>query len=140
MKRGVHAKASQTNLRADRPDPSNYGNYKDSGRKNASCCAAMGHELLTSPGVADTYTFLINTWTTLLESYQLCVYNNTCAAYKRQIQQVENPTPAVVISVKAGRVDSAIHLNNLTSEVALDQREIGITHPHIPTDNNCVND
>jgi hypothetical protein len=27
------------------------------------------HMMLTLPGVADTYTFLMNTWNTLLESY-----------------------------------------------------------------------
>jgi len=53
-----------------------------------------GRMLLTSPGVADRYTFLINTWNTLPESYQQWVYKNTLATVKHQIQQAENPTPA----------------------------------------------
>jgi len=72
-----------------------------------------------SPGVADTYTFLMNTWNTLLESYQQRVYDNTLGTVKRQIQQAEYPTPAVVISVEAVRVDNAILLDDLVSEVAL---------------------
>jgi len=69
----------------------------------------MGRKLLTSPGVADTYTFLMNTWNTLPESYQQRVYKNTLATIKHQIQQAENPMPAEVISVEAARVDNAIH-------------------------------
>jgi hypothetical protein len=100
----------------------------------------MGRKLLTSPGVADTYTFLMNTWNTLPESYQLRVYNNTLATVKRQIQQAGNPTPAVVISMEAARVDNAILLDYLTSEVALEEPEIGSTGPNIPIDNNCTDD
>jgi len=59
--KGVHPKASKSKLNANRPDRLNYFNYKIDGGKNASCCAASGRKLLTSPGVADTYTFLINT-------------------------------------------------------------------------------
>jgi hypothetical protein len=76
--------------------------------------------LLTLPGVADTYTFLMNTWNTLPESYQQRVYNNTLATVKHQIQQAENPTPAVVISTEAASVDNAILLDYLTSKVALE--------------------
>jgi hypothetical protein len=136
MKNGVHAKAAQTNLRVDRADPSNYFNYKAGGGKKTSCCAAMSRELLTSPGAADTYTFLINTSTTLPDSYQLWVYKNTSAAVKRQIQQAETPTPAVVISVTVVHVANAILLDDLSSELALVQLEIRKTHPHIPIDNN----
>jgi len=68
--KGVHPKASKSKLNADRPDRSNYFNYKNEGDENASCCAAMGRKLFTSPGVADTYAFLMNTWNTLLQSYQ----------------------------------------------------------------------
>jgi len=138
--RGVHPKASKWKLKADRPDPSNYFNYKNDSGKNASCCAAMGRKLLTSPGVADMYTFLMNTWNTLPERYQLRVYKNTLATVKRQIQQVEHPTPAMVISVKAACVDNAILLDYLTSEVALEKPEIGYTDPNIPIDNNCTDD
>jgi len=82
----------------------------------------------------------MNTWTTLLESYQQRVYNNTLATVKHQIQQAENPMPAVVISVEAVRVDNAILLDYLTSEVALEEPEIGRTDPNIPIDNNCRDD
>jgi len=68
------------------------------------------------------------------------VYNNTLATVKRQIQQAENPTPAVVISAEAARVDNAILLDYLTSEVALEEPVIGSTDPNIPMDNNCRDD
>jgi len=102
--------------------------------------AATGRKLLTSPGVADTYTFLMNTWNTLPESYQQRVYKNTLATVKRQIQPVENPTPAEVISVEAAHVDNAILLDYLTSKVALEEPQIGSTDPNIPIDNNCTDD
>jgi hypothetical protein len=92
------------------------------------------------PGVADTYPFLMNTWNTQPESYQQRVYNNTLATVKRQIQQAENPTPAIVISVNAARVDNAILLDYLTSEVVIEEPEIESTHPNIPIDNNCMDD
>jgi len=112
---GVHPKASKSKLKAVRPDLLNYFNYKNDGGKNTSCCVAMGHKLLTSPGIPDTYTFLMNPWITLPESYQQRVYKITHATVKRQIQQAENPTPAVVISIDAARVDNAILLDYLTS-------------------------
>jgi len=138
--KGVHPKASKSKLKANRPDRSNYFNHKNDGGKIASCCAVTGRKLLTSPGVADTYTVLMNTWNTLPESYQQRVYNNTLATVKRQIQQAENPTPAVVFSVEAARVDNAILLDYLASEVALEEPEIGSTDPNIPIDNNCTDD
>jgi len=52
--KGVHPKASKSKLQADRPDCSNYFNYKNDGGENASCCTATGRKLLISPGVADT--------------------------------------------------------------------------------------
>jgi len=107
--KGVHPKASKSKLRAERPDCSNYFNYKNDSGKNASCCAATGCKLLTSPGIADRYTFLMNTWTTLPESYQQRVYKHTLATVKHQIEQAENPMPAVVISTEAPHVDNAIH-------------------------------
>ena len=94
----------------------------------------MGHKLLTSPGVAYRYTFVMNTWNTLPESYQQRVHKNTLATVKCQIQLVENPPPAVVISLEAARVDNAILLDYLTSEVALEDPEIGCTDPNIPID------
>jgi len=48
--------------------------------------------------------------------------------------------PAVVISVEAARVDTAILLDYLTSEVALEEPEIGRTEPNILIDNNCMDD
>jgi hypothetical protein len=82
----------------------------------------------------------MNTWNTLLESYQQRVYNITFATAQHQIQQAENPTPAVVISVETARVDNAIHHDYLTAEVAPEEAEIGTTDPNIPIDNNCMND
>jgi hypothetical protein len=125
--KGIHPKASKSKLNADRPDRMNYINCKHDGGKIVSCCAVTGHKLLTSPGVADTYTLLMNTWNTLPESYQQRVYNNTLATVKPQIQQAENPTTAVVISVEAARVHNAILLHYLTSKVALEEPEIGST-------------
>jgi hypothetical protein len=138
--KGVHLKASKSMLKADRPDRSNYFNCKNDGGEIVSCCAVMGRKLLTSPGVADTYAFLMNTWNTLLESYQQRLYNNTLATVKCQIQQAENPTPAVVISVEAAHVDNAILLDYLTSEVAIEEPEIGSTDPNIPIDIDCTDD
>jgi len=82
----------------------------------------------------------MNTWNTLPESYQQRVYNNTLATVKRKIQQAENPTPAVVISVEAARVDNAILLDYLASDVALEEPQIRSTDPNIPIDNNCTDD
>jgi hypothetical protein len=135
---GVHPKDSKSKLTADRPDRLNNFNHKNDRGKIASCRAVTGHKLLISPALADTYTFLMNTRNTLPESYQQRVYHNTLAAVKRQIQQAENPTHAVVISVDAARVDNAILLDYLASEVALDEPEIRCTDPNIPRDNNCI--
>jgi hypothetical protein len=68
------------------------------------------------------------------------VYNNTLATVQRQIQQVENQALAMVISVEAARVDNGILLDCMTSEVALEEPEIGSTDPDIPIDNNCMDD
>jgi hypothetical protein len=115
-------------------------NYTNDGGKIASCCAVSDRKLLNSCGVADTYTFLTNTWNTLLESYQQRVYKNTLATVKCQIQQVENPAPAVVISMEAAVVDNTILLDYMTSEVALEEPEIGSTDPKIRIDNNSMYD
>jgi len=138
--KGVHPKASKSKLKVDRPDRSNYFNYKNDGGEIASCYAVTGHKLSTSPGVADMYMFLMNTWNILPESYQQRVYTNTVATVKRQIQQAENPTPAVVISVEAAHVDNAILLDYLTTTVALEEPEIRSTDPNMPIDNNCTDD
>ena len=140
MNKGVHLKASKPKLIAERPDHSNYFNCKKNGGQNISCCAATGHKLLNSPGVADQYTFMMNTWNTLPESYQQRVYKNTLATVKRQIQQVENPTPAEVICTATARTDNAILLHYVTSEMVLAEREIRGTDPNILIDNNCTYD
>jgi len=138
--KGVHPNASNSKLQADRPDRSIYINYNNDGDKNASCSAATGHKLLTSPGIAVTYTFLMDTWNTLPESDHQRVYKNTPVTVKHQIHLAENPTPARVISVEAARVHNDIHLDNLTSEVGFEQPGIGSTDRNIPIDNNCTDD
>ena len=55
--KGVLPKAFKSELRADTPDRSNYFNYKNDGGEHTSCPTAMGRMLLTSPGLADMYTF-----------------------------------------------------------------------------------
>jgi len=109
--KGIHPKSYKSKLKAERPNRSNYLNYKNDGCKNASCCAATGRKLLTWPGVADTFTLLMKAWNTLPESYQQKVYNNTLATVKHHIQPAENPTPGMFISVEAARVDYAILLD-----------------------------
>jgi hypothetical protein len=138
--KGVHPKASKSKLKADRPDRLNYINHKHDCGKIASCCVATGRKLLTSPGVPDTYTFLMNTWNTLLESYQQRVYNNTLATVKRQVQQAENPTPAVVISVEEAHAENAIVREYLASEVALEDPVIGSTDPNLMIYTICTDD
>jgi len=138
--KGVYPKPSKSKLNADRPDRSNYLNCKNDGCKIASSCAETGHKLLTLLCVAVMYTFLINTWNTLPESYQQRVYNITVPTVKHQIQKAENSTPAVVISAEAMRVNNAIHLYYLTSEMAVEEAEIGSTDPNILTGNNCTDD
>jgi len=100
----------------------------------------MGRKLLTLPSVAATYTFLMNTWNTLPERYEQRVYKHTLPTVKLQIQPAENPTPAVVIPVETAHVDNAILLHYLTSEVVLEERDIGSSDPNIPIDNNCTDD
>jgi hypothetical protein len=137
--KGVHPKPLKSKLKADRPDQSNYFNCKNDGGKIASCCAVTGVKLLTSPGVGVMYTFLMNTWNTLPEGYQQRVYSNTLATVKHQIQQAENAKPAVVISMQAAWVDNSILLDYLTSEVAIEEPEIGSTAQTILIENNCTN-
>jgi len=137
---GVHEKSSKSKLNADRPDRSTYFNCKNDGGKIISCCTVAGRKLLTSPGVAVTYTFLMNTWNTLPESYELRLYNNTLATVRSQIQQAENPTAAMLISLEVVPVDNASLVDNLTCEVALEESEIDSSDPNIPMDNNCTDD
>jgi hypothetical protein len=113
--KGVHPKASKPKLKADRPGRLNYFNYKNDWGKIASCCAAKGRKGLTSPGIADMCTFLMNTWNTVPESYQQSVYKHTLATVKYQIQQAEIQTSAAVISTEAAPVGNAILLDFLTT-------------------------
>jgi len=48
--------------------------------------------------------------------------------------------PTVVISMEAAHVDHAIQTDYLTSDVALEEPEIGSTDPNILIDNNCLDD
>jgi hypothetical protein len=138
--KAVQPKGSQSTLKADSPDHSNYFNHKNDDGEISSRLIITDGKLLTSPGVADTYTFLMNTWNTLPESYQLRVYNNILATAKCQIQQAENRMSPVVISVEAAQVDNAIFLDYLVSEVALGEHGIGSTDPNILINNNCTDD
>ena len=88
--KGVYPKASKSKFKADRPDRSNYFNYRKDVGKNASCCAATGHKLVTSPGIAHMYTFVMNTSNTLPESYQQRVHKHTLETVKRHISN--NPS------------------------------------------------
>jgi len=127
-------------LKVDRPDRLNYFNYKDDSGKHACCRTATGCKLLTLPGVAHIYTFLMNTWITVPQSYQQRVYKNTLANLKCQIQQAENPMPADVISLNAASVDNVIVLDHLISEVALEEPEIRTRDENIPIANNWMDD
>jgi hypothetical protein len=100
MNQGGNPKASKSKLHADRPDHSYYFNPLIDGGNMASSCTVMGLKVLTTPGVADSYTFLLNTQNTLPESYQWRVYNNTFDTVMYQVEQAENQTPAGVIRVQ----------------------------------------
>jgi hypothetical protein len=82
----------------------------------------------------------MNSWNILPENYQQRVYNNTLDTVKPQIQQVLTVTPARVITVEAEGVDNSHLLDYLTSELALEESEIGSTDSNIPMDNNCTYD
>jgi hypothetical protein len=131
MNKGIHLNSSKAKLQANRPEGLNYFNNKNDGGMIASCCAANGHMLWTSPGVVDTYTVLMNTWNTLQESYQQRECENTLGEVQCQIQQAENPTSTAVFSTEEGCVDNGIIRDNLTSEVAHEEPQIGITLPNI---------
>jgi len=100
----------------------------------------VGRHLLSTPGVADLYTILMNLWNTPPESYQQRVYKMTLATVKRPTQQAESSTAAVVISMEAARVENGIPLGYLTSDVALEEPEIGCTHLIILIDNHRTDD
>ena len=137
---GVHPKDSQSKLKVDRPDRLNYFNQKNDGCNIAFCCAVMGRKLLTPPGVPNMCTFLMNTWNTLPESQQQMVNYNALATVKRPIQQSENTIHAVVISMEAARIENAILLHYLASEVALEESELRSSGPNILIENNRTND
>jgi hypothetical protein len=96
--------------------------------------------MLNSPGVADMYPTLTNTWNTLPETFQQRLYKSTLATVKCQIQQAENPTPVAVISTEAACVDNAILLAYLTSEVVLEEPDIRYTDRNIPIENIGMDD
>ena len=134
--KSVHLKPSKSKLKADRPDCSTHFNYKNQRGNNEFYCAAKSCKLLTSPGVADMYTFLMSTWNTLPVSYHQRLYKHTLPIFKRHIQQAENPTPSVVVSMEAACVENAILLDYLTSEVVLVEPEFSSTDRNILIDNN----
>jgi len=68
------------------------------------------------------------------------VYTNTLATVKCQIEHVENPLPAVVISVEAAHLNNSILLDYMTFKVAIEEPEIRSTDPKILIDNNCTDD
>jgi len=76
----------------------------------------------------------------LPESYQQRGYRNTNSIVNRQIQEAEIPPPVIVISVEAARGAYAILLAYLTTEVAVEEPEMGSTHHTILIDNNCTDD
>jgi len=82
----------------------------------------------------------MNTWNTLPESYQRRVYKHTLATVKSRMEQVENPTPAVVISMEVVHVDNAVLPDYLTLEVALEEPQIGSPDTNILIENNCKDD
>jgi hypothetical protein len=98
-------------MKADRPDCSNYFNQKNDGGEIVSCNLGTDCKLSSSPGIADRYSFLINNWNTLPESYQQRVYNDTLDTVKRQFRQAKNLTPTVVIDLDAARVKIPILLD-----------------------------
>ena len=140
MDNGVQRNPSKSKLNVDSHYHSNYLNYMNRGVRIISYFATTGHQLLTSPDIADMYTSWMNTWNTLPESYQQRVYKNTLATGKNHIQQAENPMPALVISVDSASVDNAILLGYLTSEVVHEESEIRSTGPTILIDTGCPDD
>jgi hypothetical protein len=127
-------------LKAETTDCWNNFNHNNHGGKNAASCAAIGRKMLASPGVTDMYKILLNTVNPLLVSYTQRVYKNSLATVKRQIKEVENPTPAGVNNVEAADLRNANCVGYLTSDVRVDQREISSTEPNSPIDNNCTED
>ena len=53
--KGVHPKASKSNMKVDTPDHLNHFNYNNDSGKNAFCCAVNGHKLSNLPGIAERY-------------------------------------------------------------------------------------
>jgi hypothetical protein len=117
MNKGGHPKASKSILKADRPEHVNYFIYMNGSGKDTSYFTPLYRKLIIWTGFACTYTFFINTWNTLLESYQQREYKNTLAIFKHQVKYAKNSTPAADISLEAAYVDNAILLDYLTSKV-----------------------
>jgi len=140
MNKAVYLKASKIKLNADTPGWSNCFTFTNDCGKNASCSDAMSCKLLPFLVMADTYTFLMNTWNTLPESYQQRIFKNTLATVQHQSQQAANRIPAVVISVDAAGIENAILLIYATSKAALEEPGIGPTDYNATIDNNCMDD
>ena len=68
------------------------------------------------------------------------MYKNTLGTVKSRIQQAENPTPAMVISVEAVHVDHGILIDSVTSEVVIERPEIRSPDSNIPIATNCTDD
>ena len=86
--------------------------------------------MLTSPGIADMEFILDEYLEHTSRELPTEGVQNTPATVKRQIQQAENQTPAMFISVEPSHADNAILLDYLTSEVALDEPAVGSTDPN----------
>jgi len=65
---------------------------------------------------------------------------NTLGTVKRRIQQEEDSTHTVVIRVEAAHIYNVILLDDIISEVALEEHEGGMTDQDIPIENNCMDD
>jgi dihydroorotate dehydrogenase len=68
------------------------------------------------------------------------MYNNALVTVKHQIQQAENPMPAMVIRVESPRVVNAIQFNNMACDVVLEGHAIGRTDHNMQIDINCTDD
>jgi hypothetical protein len=99
----------------------------------------MGHTWLTYPAFEDTYRFLENSWYALLESYQQRLNSNSLATVERMSQHADNPALPMVISLQVACVNNAILLDNLTSQMAIEETEIRRSNRNIPIDYHYAN-
>jgi len=125
----VPPKASKSKLKADTADYSTCINCHINGGMTASCSARTDGRLLTSPAIADTDTFWMNSCNTPLEHYQQRVYVNIPAIRSYKIQQVENPIPARN-STEAASVDNITLFYNVGSKVLKYEHAFRSTDPN----------